>query len=251
MNTLLYPYNGGSKSAKALAAEMGIKRIRRTNSTYTGEAGDVVINWGCTKLPLWRGGVKIINNPANVLVTHNKLTFFEACYRVGLQDIVVPYTVDKDRAFKWLEDGYIVIARTKLTGHSGAGIEVLEGDGGWIDAPLYTRYIDKRDEYRIHIYQDAIIDMQQKKLKHGAEGGWFIRNKKTGYAYCREDIVVPLEVKQAAFEAMEVSGLDFGAVDVIMETTHNQSAYVLEINSAPGLEGQTVKSYAKAIGGGE
>ena len=37
-------------------------------------------------------------------------------------------------------------------------------------------------------------------------------------------------------------GLDFGAVDVIWNE-HESKAYVLEINTAPGLEGSTVEDY--------
>jgi D-alanine-D-alanine ligase-like ATP-grasp enzyme len=40
--------------------------------------------------------------------------------------------------------------------------------------------------------------------------------------------------------------LDFGAVDVIWNEKQ-QRAYVLEVNTAPGLEGQTVDDYARGI----
>jgi D-alanine-D-alanine ligase-like ATP-grasp enzyme len=41
-------------------------------------------------------------------------------------------------------------------------------------------------------------------------------------------------------------GLDFGAADVLFNARRNQ-AYVLEVNTAPGLEGQTVNDYAEAF----
>ena len=49
-----------------------------------------------------------------------------------------------------------------------------------------------------------------------------------------------------ALAAMVASGLDFGAVDVIWNSRRLE-AYVLEINSAPGLQGQTVENYAAAF----
>ena len=40
--------------------------------------------------------------------------------------------------------------------------------------------------------------------------------------------------------------VDFGAVDVVWNQQNGQ-AYVLEINTAPGLAGQTITSYANAF----
>ena len=40
-----------------------------------------------------------------------------------------------------------------------------------------------------------------------------------------------------------LSGLTFGAIDVIWNE-HQQKAFVLEINTAPGIEGTTVEKYA-------
>jgi D-alanine-D-alanine ligase-like ATP-grasp enzyme len=52
---------------------------------------------------------------------------------------------------------------------------------------------------------------------------------------------------QLSVEAVAALGLDFGAVDIIEDKEGN--FYVLEINTAPGLEGHTVTSYAKAFHG--
>jgi D-alanine-D-alanine ligase-like ATP-grasp enzyme len=40
--------------------------------------------------------------------------------------------------------------------------------------------------------------------------------------------------------------LDFGAVDVIYNRAQDK-AYVLEVNTAPGLEGSTLDNYVEAI----
>jgi D-alanine-D-alanine ligase-like ATP-grasp enzyme len=44
------------------------------------------------------------------------------------------------------------------------------------------------------------------------------------------------------------TGLDFGAVDVIWNA-QKEKPYVLEINTAPGLEGQTIADYAAFFSG--
>jgi len=49
-----------------------------------------------------------------------------------------------------------------------------------------------------------------------------------------------------ALAAVSALGLDFGAVDIIYNEHENQY-YVLEVNTAPGLEGTTVEKYAEAF----
>ena len=51
-----------------------------------------------------------------------------------------------------------------------------------------------------------------------------------------------------ALNAIEDLQLDFGAVDVVV-SGYSGGAFVLEVNSAPGLEGTTVQKYVEAIEG--
>ena len=51
------------------------------------------------------------------------------------------------------------------------------------------------------------------------------------------------EKRNAAIKAL---GLDFGAVDIIYNEAEDQH-YVLEVNTAPGLEGTTLQKYTEAI----
>ncbi|MNY81884.1 hypothetical protein D3C86_2236870 [compost metagenome] len=46
--------------------------------------------------------------------------------------------------------------------------------------------------------------------------------------------------------AVNALGLDFGAADVIWND-HRKQAFVLEVNTAPGLTGTTLEKYAKAL----
>ena len=55
----------------------------------------------------------------------------------------------------------------------------------------------------------------------------------------------PVVVEQGSL-AFAASELDFGAVDIIFNERENK-AYVLEINSAPGLEGSTIQDYATML----
>jgi D-alanine-D-alanine ligase-like ATP-grasp enzyme len=51
-------------------------------------------------------------------------------------------------------------------------------------------------------------------------------------------------VEVQALLAIEACGLDFGAVDIIFNE-RKQTAFVLEVNTAPGLTGQTVAGYVE------
>jgi hypothetical protein len=91
-----------------------------------------------------------------------------------------------------------------------------------------------------------MVSAQQKKrrLDHD-EPNWQIRNHENGFVYAREGINPPeavLLASQTVFD--KCTELDFGAVDVIYNAKTNR-AYVLEVNTAPGLEGQTLEDYAK------
>jgi glutathione synthase/RimK-type ligase-like ATP-grasp enzyme len=71
---------------------------------------------------------------------------------------------------------------------------------------------------------------------------WQVRNLAGGFVFTREGFTLPTACETAAHLVVKACGLDFGAVDVIWNETQ-QKAYVLEINTAPGLEGQTVDDY--------
>ncbi|MDT9694122.1 hypothetical protein Q5762_38495, partial [Streptomyces sp. P9(2023)] len=72
------------------------------------------------------------------------------------------FTTSKEEAQGWLDEGTIVVARTMLRGHSGAGIVLHSGDDELVDAPLYVKYVKKTQEYRVHVAFGEILDQQRK-----------------------------------------------------------------------------------------
>ena len=75
------PY-GASKSCKALAEYLGVKRLRRTGSQFRGKYSDVVINWGNGKGNV--GNARQINKLQNVQLASNKLSTFKILDRRGV-----------------------------------------------------------------------------------------------------------------------------------------------------------------------
>lgn len=143
--------------------------------------------------------------------------------------------------------GEIVFARTNLSGHSGAGIVIAENPNQLVAAPLYVKYVKKLQEFRVHVAFGRVIDVQEKRRSSAATDiNSRIRSHDNGWVFCRDNIRQPTGLGEIAVQAAAAVGLDFGAVDIIYNQRQNQ-LYVLEINTAPGLEGQTVLSYGNAI----
>lgn len=234
------------KLANALQPETKRKvlLVKPDSNTFKHRETDELINWGCSHHPNWFDARKghFINDPAANAIAVNKLKTFQA-----LQDKVnIPeWTTDpKDiqNTGEWL-------ARTNLTGFGGDGIILFDSNKDECpDAKLYVQYKKKKKEFRVHVFGNEVIDVTQKKKRTNFDGevNTKIRNYGNGWVYCREDIEIPNDLFDQARAALEAVGLTFGAVDIIWNEKENKS-YVLEINTAPGLEGTTIESYKNAI----
>lgn len=248
----LYPYKAGSKSVAALKKEesLDLKVIKLQDSKYKGTKNKMVINWGSSTVPqeVLDSG-HIINHPDAVKIASCKKKFFET---VEGKASIPEFTTDLDVALGWLEEGTTVVGREKLNGHSGEGIQLFDNVETLACFPpgiikLYVKYVPKKDEYRIHVVNGEVVDMARKAKSSGAEEvNWKVRNYANGFVFVREDCNPPQQVKDEAVKAVEACGLVFGAVDVVFNN-YRDKAYVLEVNTAPGLEGSTVDTYAKAF----
>lgn len=250
----IFPYKMGSASARRLAEALDATRVR-PDGRYVPRAHHTIVNWGNSQPPNWLDRVRspMLNRIEQVRLASNKLHTFRRLQEVG---VTIPeFTTEADVAANWVDNGYTVLARTTLTGHSGAGIHLMNqetavtnGVTRIVPAPLYVKYIKKQHEYRVHVFNGAIIDVQQKKRARDFAGvvNNQIRNHHNGWIYAREDIVYDQQVATLAIAAVAALGLDFGAVDIIWNSNRRQG-YVLEVNTAPGLEGTTLQNYVNAI----
>lgn len=239
----LQPYKMYSISAKALAAELNIKRVRHT---YTCRPRDAIINWGST-YELEGDDKYILNHPRHVQKAANKLTTFE-CF--GEVPWTPKWTTDSEVAKMWLESEYTdrVYCRTKLTSHSGRGIILAMEADQIIPARLYTANAKCSREFRVHLFKGTIFDIQEKKKRRDwTEPSTIgIKNHDNGWIYSRVDIDVPERITTAAIQAVASLELDFGAVDIGYNTYRNK-ATVFEVNTAPGLVGTTLTQYSETF----
>jgi len=236
----VYPYKQGSASAKTLAEALGAKVLKLNNSKYVPRQGDLVINWGSSDVKDF-GPARILNK--DVKKAQCKLESFKAFKEA---DIRAPrfFTDVKDIP----DEAYPIICRTKLRGHSGDGIVVAETKDQLVAAPLYTQYVKKKDEYRVHVLRDKTFFIQRKARKLDVENpNWKIRNLEGGFVFVEVDGGnVPNDVLDLAVWAVDALGLDFGGVDVMWNENEGK-AYVLEVNTACGLEERTAEKYKQAF----
>lgn len=246
----IIPYKPGSESAKALSERLGIARLKAEGSRWRGKIGDVVINWGMSKMghPGFEGQHRILNHPDAVAKAADKLKSFLAFAEAGVP--VPKFTTNRDEARQWVNDGATVVSRAVLNGHSGQGIEIIGPQDFGIKemprVPLYTNYIKKTEEFRAHVFGENVFFVQRKARKIDVpddEVNWQVRNHANGFIYAHQGVEIPDDVKEICVNAVKALGLDFGAVDLIK--TKLGKWYVLEANTACGLEGTTLEKYAE------
>ena len=238
----ILPYKMGSRSATALGEALGCRVLKLEGSRWRSRPNDTVINWGNNNPPQF--DCNVLNS--EVATATNKLQFFQRMYEnEETRQFIPQFWTDRESI---PDEAFPVVCRTILNGHSGRGITIADDRASLVDAPLYVKYIKKQSEYRIHVGMTnegpAIISEQRKVRDTSREvTDWRIRNHDRGFIFQRRGIEIPQVVRDAATKCIEVIGLSFGAVDVIYNDRQGR-VYLLEVNSAPGLEGTTVEDYA-------
>ena len=253
---LVYPYALNSKSARVLSGELSTKRLK-SNGSYIYRAGHLIINWGNSTVPNWASTQAynhMLNKPQNVALASDKVATFQRLQQVMPNDIP-QWTTSRQVAQGWLSSPIYgnkknaVVCRTLTRANSGRGIVLASQANEVVAAPLYTRYKPKTTEFRIHVNSRfGIIDRQEKRKKNGVEPselGKYIRSYDNDWVFCRDGITVPSSVEDAAERALAALGLEFGAVDIGYHPQLGVSVY--EVNTAPGIEGQTLVNYTNAF----
>lgn len=258
-------WNNG-QSARAISEAVSNGRLIRNNSTHRlPRPTSMLINFGCSQIQRDVGVTPVLNRPESVQLASSKLATFQTCAAVGetVRASLPWFTIDRNEAvLKSIMDGVSIVCRTVDNGHGGAGIvvktpEELQDDGNLPAAHLYVQAIKKRREYRVHVGRARggmlnVLDIQRKVRRSGVQDGGvngdsrpFIWNHENDFIFQRGGVdrtTVPIEVMDNAFRAVRALGLDFAAVDVVVEQ-QTGNVYVLEVNTSPGMEGTTLERY--------
>lgn len=243
----LYPYKFGSNSAKVLSRHLGGIRVRDVGR-YRARDSDLIINWGSTTMPSWN---RIdLNKPDAVARAVNKATALQTMKDAGVK--TVEFTSDTDIVQQWLNENKTVYARTLTRASEGRGIVIIRNGDTIPRASLYTKGINSLNEYRIHVFRGRVIDYTKKvPLRDGNINS--IKSHTNGWTFAR-NVEHRDSISNLAISAVAALGLDFGAVDIILEEGSRGKNWwprVLEVNTACGImdDGRTLGSYVSAING--
>lgn len=247
-------YNAGSAGLQSLRQNLTTPSLRarfRSGRAYARNDRRLLVNWGSGAFTEESYGTNtVLNKGEDVADQSNKISFFRFA---GTRGLPIPsWTRSNSQARAWLDESdRPVVARTTATGHSGEGIVLVHpGMSLPSQAVLYTKYIPKKSEFRVHFFRGKVIDIQKKgHVRGNTPTDWQIRTHRNGFVYIREGFgEVPTTVTDAAEAYMQVTPLDFGALDIIWTEATN-TATILEVNTAPGLVGTTARRYAEALDG--
>lgn len=226
-----------SNSAKVLAQHLNIQRLSTKASKFVGRPTDIIVNWG--NVSKVHNSI-YLNDLQAVKTAANKLSTFSALIAAELP---VPNIVQLKAD---LDETKTYFARTNLFGHSGDGI-VVGTKNDLPEAQLYTEFIKKKHEYRVIVVDEEAVDIKKKLKKTEFEGerSPYVWNLANGYVFARNGITFPDNLKQLAIDSIKALNLSYGAVDIIEDK--NGNLFVLEINTAFGLEGTTIQLVGDAI----
>jgi hypothetical protein len=162
----------------------------------------------------------------------NKLWELKKCHEAGV--ITVPFSATPDHyGEQWFG---------RLLKHT-KGRDITTNHNEQRD--FWTRVIPKRREHRVHVFGGLAVRSGTKVKPDGTfTDEQPIWNLDHGFQI-RYEHEVPRGAKELAKAAVKACGLDFAAVDVL-EGTDGQF-YFLELNTAPGLHGNTCQKYAEKI----
>jgi len=142
------------------------------------------------------------------------------------------------------DDAFPLLARKKYHSQGRdiiyiANREQLENELEDFMYDFLVEYIHKTSEYRVHILGDkAFVSV---KFNRDGDGDPIIRSHKNKWKQIEYNGEWKESLIQLATEAIKVMKYDFGAIDIIRK---GHKLYVLEINTAPGLEPRKLEIYA-------
>ena len=239
MTTIVRRRKLGMSSCKGIAefSKTGIKWCRNDQGI---PVDDLYIRWGCTSnLPERNAPLRVLNRAMAIHQVADKLGFRLLLDAAGL----CPRTWFDLEDVPFRPNEMSVILRT-ATHHQGKGLwkfdlgddmdcEGLQdkceelGEGNY----YINELIPKVAEYRVFVVSGRAVCVAQKTPGNPDDVAWNVA-RGGRFDNVRWD-QWPLKAVKRSIEAFNLSELDFGGVDVMVDA--GGECYVLEINSAPSL----------------
>lgn len=227
----------GAKMCPIIAEVAGLEV--KTAEEATPKGTEYVFRWGYTGNIA--NGPKIVNKTAAILETCDKAKFRKKLADAGL----APKTALDIKGFR-NEQFFPVIIRPAEHQRSE---HLYVANDAWdimdilpkVGREFYiSQKIEKVKEFRVMVVSGRIVWMIEKLPKDKNAVSWgCVQDGDFEYVGWDE---WPKNVVEVALKSFELSELDFGAIDIIVDK--GGKAYTLEINTAPYL----TEYYAKTIG---
>jgi hypothetical protein len=223
-----------SQGALELVRVLGANRLRRfdgadfwrKNKRVQLRPGDSVICWGNTLPDV--DGLKVYNgdDPGNKYSSLRKLT------ENGLRTVVVATHRFSD------------LCLPRKFQHIG-GNDLLNPTPP-AQADFWSEKEEFVREYRIHSFAGKSIRAGVKMVREGFPNPHpWIRSYDAGWRINYDGFKSTRKMRNLAHEAVKNLGLTFGAVDI--GELADGTFVLLEVNRAPGIEGNSIERYAEAI----
>jgi len=239
MKTMIAYSNRSCVTGKELRE--ALEAIRK--STNRKAKCDLFLRWGNTQEFDRTRFRKELNKLEAVLRTTNKLTMLQTLLTAGVSLIAFSNDVALIEEFKDREGNLYI--RNKL------GVVRYGNDYDATRDLYFSRPVRfKRREYRVHVFNGKVIGAYEKvPLVPGSEN----RPKLFKSDTCKfvrvnvggENTRLVEADYNTCIQAVNALGLDFGGVDLVRDK--NGQTFVLEVNSAPGLNTHMREKYIAAI----
>ena len=196
-----------------------------------------VFRWGVTGF-IGAHSNETVNVSNAIHAVADKAAFRQRLARAGLAPVYIGDSTTDTAQFilnvnSYYDKGIVVRPRVHSQGrhtylcHTASDIRRARMS---INAPWYaSEFIDKVAEYRVFICQGRVVWVAKKTPGNPHDVAWNVA-RGGSFANVRFDDW-PLDAIDKSIEAMRISGLDFGGVDIMLDGEDN--SFVLEINSAP------------------
>lgn len=242
-----------SQGALELVRALGATRLRKFDGMDFWDrkhripmtSGDIIVNWGAGLPTL--DDVRVLNGTERVL---NKYDAWVTLVQAGLPSVRI-YKKNEVSVQSARQRGFL-----PRTFHHIGGNDLLNMNHEQADMWVLKESLTA--EYRIHSFAGKSIRAGQKVVRDGfrpvTEQEWhpnaglahpWIRSFDGGWRINYDGFASTPAMRGLASRAVKALGLTFGAVDLGLRS--DGDLIVLEVNTAPGIEGNSIPAYVKAI----
>lgn len=207
-------------------------------------------------------GVQIRSNPETLIRWGNAAEWaWDRVNHVINKASAISLAGDKYRTLEVLRDASILVPDFQLSpfdageylarkrrGFGGKDITICNQPSLHVPgAEWYSRYIPNNREYRFHVVGGEVVRTQRKypDRPHLDTHGGKIKNHANGYVFKAPQSKLRPARLETAIATVQALGLDFGAVDAIIDS--REDMYVLEVNTAPACSPLTAQAYTNAL----